>query len=145
MMATLENSIAERNCQTLGRFREDSYSHTHPDPHCQPKRGVGGNPVQPKQPGLFEEAMNSVDVIQSKAQSRRTLHIPGTQNHPNETYCSPEPQRLPHSKLYLVAQNLADLWTHKSEASGKKSSVSASHPPTFLPAPVDTWGPSEHP
>lgn len=37
MMATLENSIAERNCQTLGRFREDSYSHTHPDPYCQPR------------------------------------------------------------------------------------------------------------
>lgn len=28
MMATLENSIAERNCQTLGRCRGESYSHT---------------------------------------------------------------------------------------------------------------------
>lgn len=28
MMATLENSIAERNCQTLGRCRGESYSYT---------------------------------------------------------------------------------------------------------------------
>lgn len=52
MMATLENSIAERNCQTLGRFREDSYRHTHPDPHCQPR--PRRYPGQPRQPGLFE-------------------------------------------------------------------------------------------
>lgn len=47
----------------------------------------------------------------------------------NKTCCSPEPQRLPHSKLYLVAQNLADLWTHKSEASGK---TAFRIPPTHL-------------
>lgn len=61
MMATLEKSTAERNCQTLGRCRGESYRHTlNPDP-----RGHSG---KPRHPGLFGEVMNSVGGIQSQAQ-----------------------------------------------------------------------------
>lgn len=55
MMATLEKSTAERNCQTLGRCRGESYCHSlNLDP-----RGHSG---------LFGEVMNSVGGIQSQAQ-----------------------------------------------------------------------------
>lgn len=65
MMATLENSTAERNCQTLGGCREKSYSLTHPDLHCQPRPQ---GPPCAAHPELLGEVTNGVNEIQSKAQ-----------------------------------------------------------------------------
>lgn len=77
MMATLENSIAERNCQTLGEGqRGQLHSHSH-SPSTQIPGG--GTPCSPNSQAMGG-GMNSVDAIQSKAQKWRTLHTSGTQN-----------------------------------------------------------------
>lgn len=62
MMATLENSIAERNCQTLGRCRGESYSHTvNSDPR--------GTLCEAQKPRAIWGGLNKVcSGIQSKAQ-----------------------------------------------------------------------------
>lgn len=98
-----------------GKLQLHSPAPPHPTPSTQtPGGGTPPHPMQPKQPGLFEQSGWNPE------QGPVTLDLTHTRDTKlsNDTCCSPEPQRLPHSELYLVAQNLADLWTHESESPG---------------------------
>lgn len=47
------------------------------------------------------------------------------------TPCSPQPQGLPNSKLDFVAQDLADLWTKRSE--GQAQAIHSPPEPAGMP------------
>lgn len=106
MMAIPENSTAERNCQTLGRCREEGESQSllpPPSPQGPPLCSqdartdwtdvgdeMGCNPGHGRMGGWGGGGKSRISPDTQLPQTRCV-------------HCSPEPQRLPDSKLELVA------------------------------------------